>query len=155
MGCFTVRDGQVPGAVQNRRWNKQQKKVMDMVISATNHEDVAEPDAMASGAAGTGQEHTCAAAAVPACSSGKKPGHRDWIVIGLGVLSPGTMAGPVPPEPPAQSPETPADDGSREEGCIDLIFALYERDERIAERLERKISRLEKRMDAIGKRGRS
>ena len=43
----------------------------------------------------------------------------------------------------------------RKRGCIDLIFALYERDERIAERLERKISRLEQRMDAIGKRGRS
>ena len=38
-------------------------------------------------------------------------------------------------------------------GASNLIFALYERDERIAERLERKISRLEKRMDAIGKRG--
>ena len=46
--------------------------------------------------------------------------------------------------------------GAREEkDCIDLIFALYERDERIAERLERKISRLEKRLETIGKRGRS
>ncbi len=127
-----------------------------MVISGTNLVDVAEPDAMASGAAGTGQEYKGAAAAVPACNSGKKPGHRDRIVIGLGVLSPGTGAGTVLPETPAPSPAAPTDDGSREEkDCIDLIFALYERDERIAERLERKISRLEKRLETIGKRGRS
>ena len=126
-----------------------------MVISGTNHEDVAEPDAMASGVAGTGQEYMGAAAAVPACSSGKKPGHRDRIVIGLGVLSPGAGAGSALPETPAQSPEAPVVAGSRvEEESVDLIFALYERDERIRERLERKISRLEKRMDAIGKRGR-
>jgi len=77
-------------------------------------------------------------------------------VIGLGVLSTGAGAGSARPEIPAQSPEAPADDGSPVEGgSIDLIFALYERDERIAERLERKISRLEKRLDATGKRGRS
>jgi len=114
---------------------------------------VARSDAIASGAAGTGEELERAAAAVPVCTGGKR---RDRIVIGLGVLSPGAGAGSAMPEIPAQSPEMPADDGSREEvGNIDLIFALYERDERIAERLERKISRLEKRMDAIGKRGRS
>ena len=124
-----------------------------MEVSAANHGAVARSDAIASGAAGTGEELERAAAAVPVCNGGKR---RDRIVIGLGVLSPGTGAGPVPAEPPAQSPEAPVVDGSREEeGCIDLIFALYERDERIAERLERKISRLEKRMDAIGKRGRS
>ena len=124
-----------------------------MEVLAANHGDVVRSDAVASGAAGKGEEHTCAAASVPTCNGGKR---RDRIVIGLGVLSPGAGAGSALPEIPAQSPEAPADDGSREEvGNIDLIFALYERDERIAERLERKISRLEKRMDAIGKRGRS
>ena len=122
-----------------------------MEVSAANHGAVARPDAIASGAAGKREEPE-RAAAVPAYNGGKR---RDRIVIGLGVLSPGAGAGSAMPEIPAQSPEAPADDGSREEGCIDLIFALYERDERIAERLERKISRLEKRMDAIGKRGRS
>ena len=127
-----------------------------MEVSAANHGDVARSDAIASGAAGTRVEHKGEAAAVPACSRGKSPKRRDRIVIGLGVLSPGAGAGSALPETPAQSPEAPADDMSRvEEGSIDLIFALYERDERIAERLERKISRLEKRMDAIGKRGRS
>ena len=124
-----------------------------MEVSAANHGAVARSDAIASGAAGTGEELERAAAAVPACTGGKR---RDRIVIGLGVLSPGAGAGSAMPETPAQSPEAPVVDGSRgEEGSIDLIFALYERDERIAERLERKISRLEKRMDAIGKRGRS
>ena len=123
-----------------------------MEVSAANHGAVARSDAIASGAAGKREEPE-RAAAVPAYNGGKR---RDRIVIGLGVLSPGAGAGSAMPEIPAQSPEAPADDGSREEeGNIDLIFALYERDERIAERLERKISRLEKRMDAIGKRGRS
>jgi len=124
-----------------------------MEVSAANHGAAARSDAIASGAAGTGEELERAAATVPVCNGGKR---RDRIVIGLGVLSPGAGAGSAMPEIPTQSPEAPADGGSREEeGSIDLIFALYERDERIAERLERKISRLEKRMDAIGKRGRS
>ncbi|MFA6362588.1 hypothetical protein [Methanoregula sp.] len=127
-----------------------------MEVSAANHGAVARSDVIASGAAGTGEELERAAASLPVCSRGKSPKRRDRIVIGLGVLSPGAGAGSAMPETPAQVPVAPADDGSRvEEGSIDLIFALYERDERIAERLERKISRLEKRMDAIGKRGRS
>ncbi|MEN6396302.1 MAG: hypothetical protein ABFC78_07455 [Methanoregula sp.] len=127
-----------------------------MEVLTVNHGSVAIPDAIVSGAAGTGEELERAAAAVPACSRGKRQKRHDRIVIGLGVLSTGTGAGSAPPETPAQVPVAPVIDGSRvEEGSIDLIFALYERDERIAERLERKISRLEKRMDAIGKRGRS
>jgi hypothetical protein len=124
-----------------------------MEVSAANHGAVARSDVIASSAAGTREEHKGAAAAVPACNGGKR---RDRIVIGLGVLSPGTGAGTALPETPAQSPEAPADDMSRvEEGSIDLIFALYERDERIAERLERKISRLEKRLEQIEEKGRS
>jgi hypothetical protein len=128
---------------------------MDMVISGTNHEDVAEPDAMASGAAGTGQEYRNSAGPAE-CSRGKSPKRRDRIMIWLGVLSPGRGTGTALPETPAPSSAAPADDWSREEeGGIDLIFALYERDERIAERLERKISRLEKRLEQIEEKGRS
>jgi len=77
-------------------------------------------------------------------------------VIGLGVFSTEAGAGSALPETPAQSPEAPVDDGSRvEEGSIDLLFALYERDERIAERLERKISRLEKKLEQIEEKRRS
>ena len=124
---------------------------MDMETSGTNHQDVAEPGGMASGRVGTGQEHRRVGA-----GGGKKPGRRDRIVIGLGVLSPGRGTGTALPETPAPQPVAPAGDGDREEeGCLDLIFALYERDERIAERLERKIGRLEKRLDRIGGRGRS
>jgi len=123
---------------------------MDMVISGTNHEDVAEPDAMASGVAGTGQEpRNCAGPAT--CGSGKTSKRRDCIVIGLGILSPRREEGISLPEIPAPSPATLAG----KEGSTDLIFALYERDERIAERLERKISRLEKRLDQIEEKGRS
>ena len=124
-----------------------------MEVSAANHGAVARSDAIASGAAGKEEEYKGAAAAVPGMQRGEAPRSdrdRAWRPQS------GAGAGSALPEIPAQSPEAPVDDGSREEeGCIDLIFALYERDERIAERLERKISRLEQRMDAIGKRGRS
>ena len=78
-----------------------------MEVSAANHGAVARSDAIASGAAGKGEEHKDAAAAVPACTGGKR---RDRIMIGLGVLSPGAGAGSALPETPAQSPEAPADD---------------------------------------------
>jgi hypothetical protein len=127
-----------------------------MEVSAANHGAVARSDAIASGPAGKEEEHTYAAAPEPVCSRGKSPKRRDRIVIGLGVLSPGAGAGSALPETPAQSPEAPVVDGSREEeGSTDLIFALYERDERITERLERKISRLEKRLEQIEETGRS
>jgi hypothetical protein len=41
----------------DRRLNKITKKVIAMEIESTNHQDVAEPDQMASGVAGTGQEN--------------------------------------------------------------------------------------------------
>ena len=102
---------------------------MDMVISGTNHEDVAEPDAMASGAAGTGKEETRVQR--PQCrpaAAGKNPG------IAIGSYRPRRpfardRGGTVLPETPVP---VLADTGSREkDGSIDLIFALFERDERI------------------------
>jgi hypothetical protein len=48
------------------------KNVIEMYYSTTNQQDVAEPDAMVSGTAGTGQEHKGGIAA-PAASS---PGYR-------------------------------------------------------------------------------
>ncbi len=82
----------------------------------------------------------------------KKKERRDRIVIGLGVLDPGRGA-PLP-ETPAPHPVTPDGDEVREESPGDLVFTLFERQERIAERLDRKIERLARRLDRIEERGR-
>ncbi len=118
-----------------------------METSGTNHQDVAEPGGIASGRAGTGQEHGRVGA-----GGGKKRERRDRIVIGLGVLDPGRGA-PLP-ETPAPHPVTPDGNEVREESPGDLVFTLFERQEWIAERLDRKIERLARRLDRIEKRGR-
>jgi hypothetical protein len=123
-----------------------------MEISAMQGEEVAAPGGVVSGAAGTGQEHENQAAPVTAGRCTQPGRHRGRIVIGLGVLAPeGPGGGPGPGEerPLTKDPEDP--------GRVDpdLAFALYERDERIAERLNRKIARLEKRLAMLEERGRS
>jgi len=122
-----------------------------MEISAMQGEEVAMPDGVVSGTAGTGQEHKNQAAPVTAGSCTKPGGRRGRIVIGLGVLAPERPGGQVPGEE-APAPETPGDPGRVD---ADLAFALYERDERIAERLGQKIVRLEKRLAKLEERGRS
>ncbi len=124
---------------------------MDMETSGTNHQDVAEPGGMASGGVGTGQEHRNPKGPAASCGRKKKE-RRDRIVIGLGVLDPGRGA-PLP-EPPAPHPVAPDGNEVREESPGDLVFTLFERQERIAERLDRKIERLARRLDRIEKRGR-
>jgi hypothetical protein len=81
---------------------KFEEKVIDMEIEANDHQDVAEPDHIASGTAGTGQERT---------TNKKNRG--------------------------------------------DLAFYLYDRQERISDRLNKKIGRLERRITALEERGRS
>ncbi len=136
-----------------------------MGISATQGEDVAAPGGIVSGAAGTGQEHTIAAAPETAGCCRKVPGHRGRVVIGLGVLAPEGAGGGTVPEEYGSGKREPVlpgvkDPGSGEEPVparLDptLAFALYERDERIAERLGQKIARLEKRLAGLEERGRS
>lgn len=134
-----------------------------MEISAMQGEEVAAPGGIVSGAAGTGQEHESQAAPVQAGRCTKPGRHR--VVIGLGVLAPeGKGGGTVPGEngPGKKELALPGaeDPGSGEEPGParldpDLAFALYERDERIAERLGQKIARLEKRLAKLEERGRS
>lgn len=120
-----------------------------MGISATQGEDVAAPGGIVSGRAGTGQEHTIAAAPETAGCCRNVPGHRGRVVIGLGVLAPeGAGGGTVPVYEEAGEPE----DATRQDP--DPVFAPGGRDERIPARLNRKIARLEKRFAGIEERGR-
>jgi len=136
-----------------------------MEISAMQGEEVAAPGGIVSGAAGTGQEHENQAAPVTAGCCTKPDGRRASVVIGLGVLAPegkggGTVPGENGREKKEQARPGAEDPGSGEEPAParvdpDLAFALYERDERIAERLDRKIARLEKRLAKLDERRRS
>jgi len=128
-----------------------------MEISAMQGEEVAAPGGMASGAAGTGQEHGMKAAPVTAGSCTHKRGR---VVIGLGVLAPDRGGGQMPgTEDPGAGEDVSA--GAGNPGAAsdrmdpDPAFVVYERDERIEERLNRKISRFEKRLEKIEERGRS
>jgi hypothetical protein len=63
--------------------------------------------------------------------------------------TPGDAGDPGDPEVPAQ-----CEDGGAAQGNGDLIFSLYERQERIAERMDRKIESIRRRLDKIEERGR-
>jgi hypothetical protein len=127
-----------------------------MEISAMQGEDVAVPDGVVSGAAGTGQEYE--KQAVPVIV-GTCTHTRARVVIGLGVLAP-KFGKNLPEETrPGELQHVPADTGdpraAGERAEPDPDSGFTEPDERIAERLGQKIARLEKRFDRIAERGRS
>ena len=163
-----------------------------MEIELTNHQDVAEPDQIASGMAGTGHEYqnkngitgkqernssqriSKSSVEVFSSSGSLRPsqtskssdelfssskysgtfqtGKTKREIIGLGVLYNGTT-NPAKIPDNANFPET---DSSSDppESAGDLIFNLYERQERIADRLNKKIARLDRRLTTIEERGR-
>jgi hypothetical protein len=145
-----------------------------MEIESTNHQDVAEPDLTASGVAGTGHEYRNKNGITgkhDGNSSQRKlknsneflsssrltgtfqTGKRNREIIGFGVLFNETTS-------PAKIPDnanSPATDSSSDtlESAGDLIFYLYERQERIADRLNKKIKRLDRRLTKFEERRRS
>ena len=173
--------------------NKNKGKVIDMEIELTNHQDVADPDQIASGMAGTGHEYQnkngitgksegnssqrisknsveffsssgslrpsqTSKSSVEFFSSSRFPGtfqtgKTKREIIGLGVLYNGPMnAGKIPDTGHSAGKYVPEDPP---ESAGDLIFCLYERQERIADRLNKKIARLDRRLTKIEERGRS
>jgi|GEM_PF-4452174 len=108
--------------------------------------DVAEPDPVVSGVAGTGQEKCSGMGIIGDRPAQKAP--RSRTVIGLGVLYNGTgYAG-------ARLDSTVADRFHRSgESPADLIFTLADRQDRIADRLTVKIARLDRRLRKIEERG--
>ncbi|OPY37860.1 MAG: hypothetical protein A4E35_01028 [Methanoregula sp. PtaU1.Bin051] len=119
---------------------------MEMGIESTNHKDVAETDQIVSGAAGTGQENRkntkISDGSTRNVSSQRSVRNRE--VIGLGVLYNGPMNAGTIPDTTHCAGKKEADDPP--EGYGDLIFSLYERQERIADRLNKKIARLDRRL---------
>ncbi|MCX6690094.1 MAG: hypothetical protein NTZ39_10485 [Methanoregula sp.] len=122
-----------------------------MEVELTNHEDVAEPDQVVSGTAGTGQEH-----GIETRKSGKTEEKRphathERVVLGLGVL----YNGKIPPctiQEAAQDPVTPQEAA---ESYGDLIFSLFEREDRIRDRIQKKIERFDQRITKLEDRRRS
>ena len=122
-----------------------------MEVEAIEIQDVAEPDQVVSGAAGTGQKH-----GIETGKSGKteeKSPHatHERVVIGLGVL----YNGKIPPctiqaaaQDPVTSPEVVESNG-------DLVFSLFEREDRIRDRIQKKIDRLDQRITKLEDRRRS
>ena len=130
---------------------KKVQKVVEMEVKSTNHEDVAEPGQVVSGTAGTGQEH-----GIETGNAGKteeKSPHvtHERVVIGLGVLyngkiNPRTIQETV--QDPLTSPEVAESNG-------DLIFSLFDRQDRIRDRIQKKIDRLDRRIIKLEDRRRS
>ena len=164
-----------------------------MENESTNHQDVADPDQMASGVAGTGHEYPNKNGITgkhEGNSSQRRSKNSDEFfsssrftgtfqtsknsdeffsssrlsgtfqtgktkreIIGLGVLYNGPMnAGKIPDTGHSAGKYVPEDPP---ESAGDLIFCLYERQERIADRLNKKIARLDRRLTKIEERGRS
>jgi hypothetical protein len=116
---------------------------------------VADPDQIASGVAGTGQENRnkTGITGKPEANIPQKNCRKNREIIGLGVLYNGPMnAGRIPDTGQSAGKYVPEDPP---EGHGDLIFSLYERQERIADRLNKKIARLDRRLIKIERRGRS
>ena len=146
-----------------------------MEIESINHQDVAEPDQIASGMAGTGQENRNKKEISEKLLGNDTPhnnsknsdeffsssgfsgtpqnGKRNRVIIGLGVLFNGPMnAGRIPDTSHCTGIDSAEDPP---ESCADRIFSCYERQERIADRLNKKIARLDRRLTKIEERRRA
>jgi len=145
-----------------------------MEIELTNHQDVADPDQIASGVAGTGHEYqnkNGITGKQGRNSSQRKSKNSDEFfsssrlagtfqtgktkreIIGCGVLANGTTNPAMIPD----NTNSPGTDSCSDhsESAGDLIFYLYERQERIADRLNKKIERLDRRLTKFEERRRS
>ena len=126
-----------------------------MEIELTNHQDVADPDQMASGMAGTGQENRNKKeiSEKPEGTSFRQGGRRNRVIIGLGVLFNGPMnAGRIPDTSHCTGIDSAEDPQER---CGDRIFDCFERQELVADRLNKKIARLDRRLTKIEERRRT
>ena len=130
---------------------KKVQQVIEMEVESTNHEDVAEPDQVVSGTAGTGQKH-----GIETGNAGKneeKSPHvtHDRVVIGLGVLYNWKILSRTIQEA-AQDPVTSPEVA---ESNSDLIFSLFDRQDRIRDRIQKKIDRLSQHITKLENRRRS
>jgi hypothetical protein len=123
-----------------------------MEIESKDHQDVAEPDQIASGVAGTGQENRnkTGIAEKPNAIRPQETSRKDREFIGLGVLYNGPMNAGTLPDISHNIGKDSADDPLP--GCGDRIFDCFGRQERIADRLNKKIARLDRRLTKMEER---
>jgi hypothetical protein len=138
---------------------KTKEKVIDMEIESTNHQDVAEPDQIASGTAGTGQENEELEWARRHVKPDPMLAVRKTEIIGWGVRPVHKREWRFPKKIPREQAgaggagmTAPA---TQEESPGDMIFSLANRQERISSMLNKKIERLDRRVTELEKRGRS
>ena len=122
-----------------------------MEVESTNHEDVAEPGQVVSGTAGTGQTY-----GIETQNAGKTEEKRphvthERVIIGLGVL----YNGEIPPRTIRDRAQDPVTSPEVAESTGDLIFSLFDREDRIRERIQKKIDRLDQRITKLEDRRRS
>jgi len=124
-----------------------------MEVASTNHEDVAEPDQVVSGTAGTGQEHgiKTGKAGRTEQNNSPAPATSGRVIIGLGVLYNGKII-PCTLKDATKDPDTLPEVG---ENTGDLIFSLFARQDRIRDRVQKKIDRLDECITKPGDRRRS
>jgi len=122
-----------------------------MEVESTNLQDVAEPDQVVSGTAGTGQEHGIETGKA-GITEGKSP-HvtHTRVVIGLGIL----YNGNIPPRTIQEAAQDPVTSPEVAESNGDLIFSLFDRQDRIRDRIQKKIDRLDQRITKSENRRRS
>jgi len=122
-----------------------------MEVESTNHEDVAEPDQVVSGTAGTGQEHGIETGKLGKTEEKNSHVTHTRVVTGMGVL----YNGKIPPRTIQEATQDPVASPDVAESNGDLIFSLFDRQDRIRDRIQRKIDRLDQRLTKLEDRGRS
>ena len=140
------------GSGSRERWLKKKvHKVIQMEVEPTNYEDVAEPDAVVSGMAGTGHERKNETG-ITARTEPKSP-HvtHERVVIGPGILYNRKII-PCTCRDATEDPDTVREVA---ENTGDLIFSLFDRQDRIKDRIQKKIERLDQWITKSGNRGRS
>jgi len=122
-----------------------------MEVESTNHKDVAEPDQNVSGTAGTGQKHGIETRNLGKTQEKSPHVTHKRVVIGLGVL----YNGKIPPRTIQETAQDPVTSPEIAESNGDLIFSLFDRQDRIRDRIQKKIDRLSQRITKLENRRRS
>ena len=127
-----------------------------MEVESIEIQDVAEPDQVVSGAAGTGHEFRIEAGVIGKIT-GKRPvgpGTATHVVIGLGVLYNGKIE-PLPVPDAAHEPDTCLEPSDIQEIPEKLVFSLFDPRDHVRDRIQMKIARRDQRIIKLEDRRRS
>ncbi|MDD5189069.1 MAG: hypothetical protein PHF57_12765 [Methanoregula sp.] len=126
-----------------------------MEVESIEIQDVAEPDQVVSGAAGTGHELRIERGVIGKIT-GKStvgPGTATHVVIGLGVLYNGKIE-PLP-VPATDEPDTCLEPSDIQEIPEKLVFSLFDPRDHVRDRIQMKIARRDQRIIKLEDRRRS